>query len=571
MRKKITCVAILTAMVLMGFLVVFGGQTAAGGPYANYDLNQIPYSWDSSANPGSGINIYASDDSASVISLGHSFTLYDYTTNVVTIGSNGLVKMWADTSIAWTYLNYPLGTHYYPIDYLLLPFWDDLNPSYNGGVYYHTDAAKTVITWWDVPHYYSGGIHTFQLVMRVDDTFQYNYMTIVPPCPSFDSSPTVSVVKADNMVGTQFYHYDGYFEYGTRVTSGMSILGTEAAVKPRIEIYREDFESGASGWYQGNAYPYNLWHITQHRSVSPTHSLYYGIEGQWNYDTYPYHNWGLFYSPQITITGDNPQLELQTLYESEAMWDWFFDAQWIYISVNGGYFSYLTQIWGDTSVTWNTLNMPLPAVNGDVVQFMFYFETYDNVLNQYEGWYIDDVVVTVEGEEKYTELVVVDSGFMRERIAPGGGGMAYVLVQNIGENEAKIKSYSWEGVDIAETQELGDAPPKNIPVGESVVIFRVAVHVYAGLVDGSVAGLDFKIVYNSDSGDPLEHTVDIAIQWKFHGNDRSEYVHSQDALRHMRCLDYAIEDGIVEDTTASLQMQPWLSWQETTRKQRTWL
>jgi hypothetical protein len=136
---------------------------------------------------------------------------------------------------------------------------------------------------------------------------------------------------------------------------------------------------------------------------------------------------------------------------------------------------------------------------------------------------------------------------MRERIAPGGGGMAYVLVQNIGENEAKIKSYSWEGVDIAETQELGDAPPKNIPVGESVVIFRVAVHVYAGLVDGSVAGLDFKIVYNSDSGDPLEHTVDIAIQWKFHGNDRSEYVHSQDALRHMRCLDYAIEDGIVED------------------------
>jgi hypothetical protein len=317
------------------------------------------------------------------------------------------------------------------------------------------------------------------------------------------------------------------------------------APPPRVETYREDFESGAPGWGSWGVWPMGLWHITQHRYTSPTHSLYYGRENYWDYDVG--FTYGIIASPWITVDGPNPEISFQTYYRGEMMWSSYWDACRVYMATNYATTAWLqVQAYGQYYAPWHELSFSVNANEGDVIQLVFYFNSGDGIANNYEGWYVDDVVMTVEGEAKLTELAVVDSGFVPEAIAAGGGGMGFVTVENIGENEAKIKSYSWEGVDIAVTHEMGEEPPKKLGVGDQAT-FLVACHVYAGVPDGSIAGLDFKIVYNSLSGDPLEETVDIGIQWKFHGNDRSNYVHSQDALRHMRCLAYAIEDGIVTD------------------------
>jgi hypothetical protein len=308
--------------------------------------------------------------------------------------------------------------------------------------------------------------------------------------------------------------------------------------KPRTEIFREDFETGGPGW---TSYGYNnLWHITQHRSVSPTHSMYYGRENYWDYDVG--WNYGILESPPIAITGDNPQVSFEHWMETEGMPGWY-DTGFLYILVNNMWL-YFIDYWGDYYGAWSTKTYNVPASNGDTIELWFYFDTGDSLFNYYEGWYLDDVVVTVEGEPAFAELVVTDSGFMRPTIAAGGGGMAYVTVENIGDGDATVSGYSWGGADIAETQTL-QAGPKTIKVGEEATIVVAAI-VTAGTPEGAT-GLDFVCEYNSETGDPLEETVDINILWKETGGDRSEYVHSQDGLRHTRRLAYNIGAGNVAD------------------------
>ena len=55
MRRKITSIFILVAMILTGFIVMLGGQAAAQGTYY---LVEVPYEWDT--DYGSPLN--ASND-----------------------------------------------------------------------------------------------------------------------------------------------------------------------------------------------------------------------------------------------------------------------------------------------------------------------------------------------------------------------------------------------------------------------------------------------------------------------------------------------------------------------------
>ena len=47
-----------------------------------------------------------------------------------------------------------------------------------------------------------------------------------------------------------------------------------------------------------------------------------------------------------------------------------------------------------TSGAWAQRVVDLTAYAGQRMQLRFYFETFDPMLNDYEGWYIDDVKVT---------------------------------------------------------------------------------------------------------------------------------------------------------------------------------
>lgn len=304
----------------------------------------------------------------------------------------------------------------------------------------------------------------------------------------------------------------------------------------RIEILREDFETMAPEWYS-EGYD-NLWHITEHRSVSRTHSMYYGIEDVWNYDTGG-HNYGMLFSPVLTLPGDKPQVRFEYWMASEGQMP--YDTGWFYVIINSNWY-YILDYYAHRYKPWDMNLFNIPAGKGDTIQLMFYFDTVDWLENGYEGWYIDDVVVTVE--EQLTELAVIDSGFAPGTIAPGGGGIAYVTVENIGHADARISSYSWEGADIALSHELSSGP-KILRPGEQAT-YTAAVHVNAGTNEG-LSSVVFVMDYNSGGDSSLVETVDINIQWKMTGSERSSYVGSQDALRHIRRLDYNIKAGYVPD------------------------
>jgi hypothetical protein len=265
-----------------------------------------------------------------------------------------------------------------------MPFMDDLNPRARGQVRWYTDSAKTVVTWWGVPHYYSYGSHTFQVVLYSNGNFQFNYQTLSPDPPHRSgANPTVGVCERDNGYGgardyTQFYFYGywyGWREYGTRIRDRMSVAT----------------------------------------------------------------------APAVTTT-----------------------------------------------------------------------------------------------------IEVVDSDWARPTLAAGGGGIGRITVEVTGDNDAAISNWMLGGMDIAEMHMWTPDLPDTLAPGERHT-FEFACHLAAGTPDNAMTGVDLLIEYNSESGDPLTHTLEIECKWKESGNDRSEYTHSQDSCRHIRALQYNIDAGFVED------------------------
>jgi hypothetical protein len=309
--------------------------------------------------------------------MGHNFPFYGGNYNSLSISSNGWVKIGIyDTFM--TYYNYRIGNqYYYDADRAIMPFWDDLYPRYWTGqdVFYYTDSTKTVVTWWQVPHYYNTGRVTFQLILKPNGAFRFNYMDLSPNIPS-TWTPSVGCALYNNVVDATEFYYRGYYgEYGTRITDYMSV---ESAV-------------------------------------------------------------------------------------------------------------------------------PEP-----------------------------------------TTLEVTDALFMRDTISAGGGGIAMVTFENTGAYEAKITDYTLGGADIAMYEELSDPIPKYLQPGDSYTV-QVACYTIAGTADGSTTSFDVTISYNAVSGQPLVASAPINIQWFMSGGERSDYVHSQDALRHSLRLNYNIGAGYVTD------------------------
>jgi hypothetical protein len=145
-----------------------------------------------------------------------------------------------------------------------------------------------------------------------------------------------------------------------------------------------------------------------------------------------------------------------------------------------------------------------------------------------------------------TTLEVTDALFMRDTISAGGGGIAMVTFENTGAYEAKITDYTLGGADIAMYEELSDPIPKYLQPGDSYTV-QVACYTIAGTADGSTTSFDVTISYNAVSGQPLVASAPINIQWFMSGGERSDYVHSQDALRHSLRLNYNIGAGYVTD------------------------
>ncbi len=185
----------------------------------------------------------------------------------------------------------------------------------------------------------------------------------------------------------------------------------------------DDVESGENGWTASG-----LWHISEHRSESSSHSWYYGREGTWNYNTGAT-NSGYIETPAISLCGfSNATLKFWSWYHTEDNWlSGYFerinakDLKYVEILDEGGNTLKSYQIIDPAYVapatpadklpqvmsSWDELEIILDDYVGQVIKVRFEFNTWDNIFNNYEGWYIDDIKITGDYEFPVNEATLM--------------------------------------------------------------------------------------------------------------------------------------------------------------------
>jgi hypothetical protein len=161
----------------------------------------------------------------------------------------------------------------------------------------------------------------------------------------------------------------------------------------------ERFEGDVSSWTATG-----LWHLAdnsvcaapQNGYVSPTHAFYYGQEATCNYETGFTANAGTLTSPLLVGINASSTLTFQYLREVEFTVGFPFDRTEVDIVTEAGSTTVFSLDSEDaSSAVWTSSGaISLAAFAGEQIRVRFRFETIDGVLNDFIGWFIDDVVVT---------------------------------------------------------------------------------------------------------------------------------------------------------------------------------
>ncbi|MEO7431768.1 MAG: hypothetical protein ABIR62_07050, partial [Dokdonella sp.] len=163
---------------------------------------------------GTGASLMLADDAATGVTLPFAFTLYDTTSDLVTIGNNGTLVLGTLNGASFAF-NDPIP--YEPDIFmggpLILPFWDDMADS-SGGVWWQaigTAPHRQVVVQWRRTHFQqTGGAPVdFEVLLGEDGSlaFQYGNTAFGDPANSdWDNggSATIALQNIDASIGNQY-------------------------------------------------------------------------------------------------------------------------------------------------------------------------------------------------------------------------------------------------------------------------------------------------------------------------------------------------------------------------------
>ncbi|HEY6169414.1 MAG TPA: Calx-beta domain-containing protein [Verrucomicrobiae bacterium] len=187
--------------------------------------------------------------------------------------------------------------------------------------------------------------------------------------------------------------------------SGPAVLSARGSAG---EIYRADFETSLQGFTIDNSFltGSGLWHLSTGRGTqtghSASHSLYYGRnegpDGGGDFDAGDTE--GVVVSPLIDLAGASGPLTLSFNYLLQTEGGTTFDHALVEISTNNGTSFALLSGTSQTNsaivptgLNWRTASVNVSAFAGQVIRLRFHFDTVDGVANNFEGWYLDDIVI----------------------------------------------------------------------------------------------------------------------------------------------------------------------------------
>ncbi|RZB28525.1 MAG: serine protease AprX [Candidatus Argoarchaeum ethanivorans] len=146
---------------------------------ANYQMEDIQYSWIDGVSDGIDLNL--GDDSISSQILPFVFEFYGNNYSSINISSDG----WASFTSGDEWRDWMYGRGKRPPmddwENTIFPLGDDWDPCSNGGVYVNSSQDRYVITWYQLPHWHDGGSsgnNSFEMVLYKNGEIEFNYMRV---------------------------------------------------------------------------------------------------------------------------------------------------------------------------------------------------------------------------------------------------------------------------------------------------------------------------------------------------------------------------------------------------------
>ncbi len=155
-----------------------GGPDPFGYTYLDSDEPAGPsFDWIEISATGQDLGL-GDDDHIFPVSLPFAFNFYGVSYAEVAVGSNGVVYF-VDTYVGQGNACLPVDGGYGVRD-LVAGYWDDLNPSAGGAVYYqevtYNGQDLAVIEWYQVPHFGGSDLLTFEIILFSNGSILLQYL-----------------------------------------------------------------------------------------------------------------------------------------------------------------------------------------------------------------------------------------------------------------------------------------------------------------------------------------------------------------------------------------------------------
>ncbi len=184
-----------------------GGPDAFGYEWIDSDEPGGPaYNWIDISLVGTPLNWPGNADDGIITDLpiGFDFPFYGNSYSTINVCTNGFASF---TSTATQYNNGPIPDAAQPNN-LLAVYWDDLNFETGGSAYFYTNNVDScIVAYVDVPHYYSEGSYTFEVIMLGTGNIVYQYQEATGPSVNQE---TIGIENAAGTVGLQVAYNSAY-------------------------------------------------------------------------------------------------------------------------------------------------------------------------------------------------------------------------------------------------------------------------------------------------------------------------------------------------------------------------
>ncbi len=214
----------------------YGGPDEFGYTWIDSDEPNGPeFDWIDITGIGEPL-MFDDDENQGPFPLGFDMPFYDNFFGSINICSNGWISF---TSTSTDYSNDPIPGSTEPNN-LVAPFWDDLDPSDGGMIYFYTNNVDTaIVAWVNVPHYeFTGpGLYTFEAIMLADGDIVFQYASVEGEL----LSNTVGIENDNGSVGLEIVYDSPYVTDGLAVRINFPIFWLD--IDPRSGYNHPDESS----------------------------------------------------------------------------------------------------------------------------------------------------------------------------------------------------------------------------------------------------------------------------------------------------------------------------------------